>query len=386
MSEKTVTRKQETVTQAKRTKREKPVKAGNLPFIKDMLTSFEELLDKIQDDQKVAIFTHDTPDPDALASAKGLSFLFSQFGVQSKIFYGGYISHPQNRAMINIFDLGLQKVDDFDPVEYTLTVLVDTSNTKGRSSVRSINTLSITPDIIIDHHSDPVNPGTPVVLKERVGACSTLVTLMLDYYNLLSEEFTSEEIEVATALMIGLKTDTKDLTTNITSFDEKAFSLLIPRQENSKITSIIKYPLPEDLFRAKAFAYSNGNYYRSGSLVVSGTGFIREEHKDFNTIISDELIRGDGIEKVVVLGIVDNKAITASVRTTQVTTDTKEFCHNIFGPEFSGAKRGEGGAYIELSGDYKELLNSADNVNKYHIWQVMFNTWVSKIDRENTKS
>ena len=375
----------ESSSETKRTQRQKPQKAGKLPFSVEVLTAFENLINSLSEETNhVAIFVHDTPDPDALSSAYGMSYLLKQWGFNCDIFYDGYISHPQNKAMMNSFEFSLQKVDHFEEENYNLKIIVDTSST-GKKNLRNVN---FTPDIIIDHHSDQADPDCPIILKSKVGSTATLITLLLDYYDLFSDEDdpAQEEIDVATALMIGLKTDTKDFTMNVSDYDKEAFPILIKRQDNQKVRNITNYPIPEELFRAKAFAYYNGNNYRNGSIVVAGTGFIKEEHKDFNAIIADELIRGEGIEKVIVIGIIDYKAIVASVRTTQITTDTKEFCHRVFGEDVSGGKKGEGGAYIELSADYKELLQLADEKSKQSIWNTILKKYIDRVENEHTKS
>lgn len=369
----------------KRTQRQKPQKAGKLPFSVEVLSAFEDLINSYSEETNhVAIFVHDTPDPDALSSAFGLAYLLKQWGFNCEIFYDGYISHPQNKAMMNSFEFSLKKIEHFQEEEYNLKAIVDTSNT-GKKNLRNVN---FTPDIIIDHHNDLPDPESPIILKAKVGSTATLITLLLDYYDIFSDEVepTPEEIEVATALMIGLKTDTKDFTMNVSDYDKEAFPILIKRQDNQKVRNITNYPIPEDLFKAKSFAFYNGNYHRNGSMVVAGTGFIKEEHKDFNAIIADELIRGEGIEKVIVIGIIDYKAIVASVRTTQITTDTKEFCHRVFGEDVSGGKKGEGGAYIELSEDYKELLFLADDDSKQAIWDTILKKYIDKVENEHTKS
>lgn len=372
------------IAKTQRTKIQKPKRAGKLPFDEDSLFKFDNIINSLNDDPIAAIFVHDTPDPDALSSAFGIAYLLKQWRIKSKIFYGGYISHPQNKAIVNIFNIELSKIETFNPEKYNLTIVVDTSAV-GSKNLKGVNFI---PDIVIDHHDDQEDPETKLTLKARVGSTAALITLLLDYYKVFTEEddASDEEIEIATALMIGLKTDTKDLTSNVSDYDREAFSILLNYQNNEKITNITRYPLPEELFKAKAFAYSNGNYYRNGSFVVVGTGFIREEHKDFNAIIADELIRGEGIEKVIVIGIVDCRAIVASVRTTQITTDTKEFCHRVFGPDVSGGKKGEGGAFIELSDDYKELLELADDQSRYSIWKTIFNKYISRVENEHTKS
>ncbi len=70
-------------------------------------TKINDLVSSLSDDKRrVCIMTHDTPDPDALGAAFGMQWLLKKkFDVSSSIFYGGEISHPQNKTMVNTLNL-----------------------------------------------------------------------------------------------------------------------------------------------------------------------------------------------------------------------------------------------------------------------------------------
>src|SRR4051812_5524902 len=78
--------------------------------------------------KRAAIFTHRSPDPDALGSAMALTwFLNKQFpDVEVVSFYSGSISHPQNMAMMNLLETGMRPVEEFDPKLFEFLILVDT--------------------------------------------------------------------------------------------------------------------------------------------------------------------------------------------------------------------------------------------------------------------
>ena len=84
------------------------------------------LLDKKP--RKVAMFTHPTPDPDALGSMMAMSWFLSHFGCESMGFYDGEVSHPQNMAVVNLLDPGVLSVHEYfkNQDQYDFRLLVDT--------------------------------------------------------------------------------------------------------------------------------------------------------------------------------------------------------------------------------------------------------------------
>jgi len=82
---------------------EKPSKA-------DYFNKVESLL---KDKNRVALFTHFCPDPDAIGSMMGMEFLCNKLGKGTSLFYTGPISHPQNRAFVNLLDPDLKDISEY---------------------------------------------------------------------------------------------------------------------------------------------------------------------------------------------------------------------------------------------------------------------------------
>ena len=60
----------------------------------------DEIFNNINSDLPVAILVHPSPDPDCIGSAVGLSvFLQHVYGLTSKIYHFGEISHPENKSI-----------------------------------------------------------------------------------------------------------------------------------------------------------------------------------------------------------------------------------------------------------------------------------------------
>ncbi|PSQ47979.1 phosphoesterase, partial [Halobacteriales archaeon SW_6_65_15] len=63
----------------------------------------QQLAEVIEDtDEKLAIVTHDNPDPDSIASAVALQAIADTLDVDADILYIGDIGHQENRAFVNL--------------------------------------------------------------------------------------------------------------------------------------------------------------------------------------------------------------------------------------------------------------------------------------------
>src|SRR5699024_4542970 len=60
---------------------------------------------------RLAVVTHDNPDPDAIASAFALAKIADVAGCETDICYYGAITHQQNRAMVNLLDFDMRQLD-----------------------------------------------------------------------------------------------------------------------------------------------------------------------------------------------------------------------------------------------------------------------------------
>jgi len=69
-------------------------------------------IESIKDSEEpINVIMHNVPDPDAMGSAIGVQFLLRKLGKDSQIYYGGEISHPQNKTLVNVLDAVLNKTD-----------------------------------------------------------------------------------------------------------------------------------------------------------------------------------------------------------------------------------------------------------------------------------
>lgn len=333
--------------------------AGLAPLISvDTLNRFREKVERARrSNLHIALLCHDHPDPDSFGPAFALKTYLESVGVSAEIFHGGEISHPENRAAQNILAIEMTDSESLAArsQEFSSVILMDAGSTGGLN----VRSTSVLPDVVIDHHDDESAPPKALVIRRRVGSVCTIVTHLLYALGFSLEDYP----RAATALYLGLQTDTSGLTSElVVPYDLAAHALLINAYDQNAYRRILRYVLPESLLKLKALAY--GPYFtRQGPLVVTGVGFVESSGKDMLAIIADEILRVEGITKVVVLGVLMDEppAIVASVRTSVDTLNTHDFVREIFGATHAGAKQGAGGAYVKCSPEMSALIDQAIN-------------------------
>lgn len=335
-----------------------PSLLSDLPplFSPDVLARFRDKIERARTQKKaIALLCHDHPDPDSFGPAFALKTYFDSIGVEAEIFHGGEVSHPENRAAQNILAIEMTESETLQgrASEFSSIILMDAGATGGLN----VRSTTVQPDVVIDHHDDENAPPKSLIIRRRVGSVCTIVTHLLHSLRFDLVDYP----RAATALYLGLQTDTAGLTSElVTPYDLAAHSILVQAYDQSAYRRISRYVLPEALLRLKAQAYGP-NFFRVGPLVVTGVGYVESSGKDMLAIIADEILRVEGITKVVVLGVLkgDRPALVASVRTSVDTLNTHDFVKEIFGASHAGAKQGAGGAYVEVSAEFGAVIHQA---------------------------
>ena len=274
-------------------------------------------------DGLVAIHTHSTPDPDALASAFGIQWILKRNNIESHIFYDGEISHPQNKTLVNYLGINAQKIEEYDKSMYSFNVIVDA--TESNSTVEK-------PDLVIDHHKAKTKAKKNFL--EPVGAASTIICELINKLGLKFED--EYDTNVATALYIGIKTDTNDLLSDNTIDRDYESSIgLLPFVDRKKLQAILEYPLPAYFYELEYELQKEGNNRIDGSCWVGSVGVVAKAKRDVLPILVERMLRREGIETSVVLAIVGD-VLDASVRSTNASLNVDQFCKKVFDKNHSG--------------------------------------------------
>lgn len=263
-------------------------------------------------DGTLAVVAHDNPDPDAIASAVALVRVARFAGTDAEACYYGDISHQENRALVNLLDIEMRQLDaEADPrEEFAAFALVDHS----RPGVNDSLPEATEPLIIVDHHPprEPIDAEF-LDLRDSVGATSTLLVEYLDRLGV------TPDTQVATALLYGIRTDTKDFTREVSGADFDAAASLLTNADASILDRVESPSFNPAVLDVLARAI--GARERRGSVVASCVGEITD--RDALAQAAERLLDMDGVNTTLVYGYRDG-VVYASGRTRGADIDLGE--------------------------------------------------------------
>ena len=282
------------------------------------MNRFEEIVRNIKGDM-VYIQTHNFPDPDAIASAFGLSKLLKHYDIKSSICYKGKIERFSTNGFVNKLGIELIDLDSINGMcENDEIILVDSQ--KGNSNIVDSPGNEI---ICIDHHPSFENCNTNdyryADIRPEYGACATIIA---QYY---LENDIQMDRHVATALIFGIKSDTMGLSRGVSQADVDVYQQLYGLCDMELISSLEHCSLKFEDLKAYANAinsikiYDNISFANTGyncpeALIASISDFMLDLVEiDFSVVYS---IRDDGIKLSVRsigeinAGIVTNDALS----------------------------------------------------------------------------
>jgi nanoRNase/pAp phosphatase (c-di-AMP/oligoRNAs hydrolase) len=240
----------------------------------------EQLHEALSDgDGPVLVLVHDYPDPDCLASALGAKHLLEMWGFTATIAHGRGLGRPENKAMAGLLNLELALLDEIDPEAFRGALLLDTQPGAGNNSLPEC----VPVRAVVDHHpeKDGGLENVPFVdLRLTTGATSTIV---LEYLDTAGAEV---DARLATALYLGIKTDTDSLERDASPADVAAYVRLLPDVDLPTVRKVNHVPLTEEYFGLLRRAI--GNATRQGEALVANVGAVSQP--DLLSAVSDILI------------------------------------------------------------------------------------------------
>ena len=331
----------------------------------------QSLLKAIRRYRAILISIKGSPDPDAIASAYALKSMCSALGVKATIASPVYPSLPQNIKIIKNLRLPIEfkcqanHSENFDAYAVLDHPSVDIEKLTG----------AIPCAIHIDHH-EPTDDKIPVDLKiiwEDVGSVSTIMTLMLDQ---LKDRIVIEpavEKRIATALYLGLQTDTDDFQ-HMSEGDRRALDLIMPRIDRDKIKRINNVAFPEEAIPYLHSAIQNQTIHEDW--LISGIGYIDEKLRDTLAIIGDFLLKNEEVSKVVVFALVEKKkglTLDAVLRTQSKRFNLNNFIQKI--TTEGGARTYKGAFQVDL--DYFRYCPEREQ-----LWKLVYQTTLEALKRQ----
>ena len=252
----------------------------------------------------LAVVTHDNPDPDAIASAIALTHIADRVGVDSEAYYFGEITHQENRALVNLLSLPLTETstESFSPEEFGAIALVD----HARPGVNDSLPPGTPVQIVVDHHPQrqPIDDREGFLdIRPDIGSTSTI---MVEYLRQLG--VTPPE-SLATALLYGIQTDTRQFTRGVSETDFTAAAFLSAHADEDALTRIESPAVSGSVLDTLATAIEAREV--RGSALASCVGEITD--RDALSQAADELLTMEGVETVIVFGY-DDETIYVSGR------------------------------------------------------------------------
>lgn len=262
----------------------------------------DAVMDRFEAATSLTVVCHDDPDPDCLSAAIALELLAREAGVGDvDIVYGGSISHRQNRAFVNLFDLELSRIstDRLDGTD--VLAFVDHSIPGRHNGVPAGTSL----DIVIDHHpvDEPV-PAEVVDVRPEYGATASILT---EYFRDVDVQLTTR---VASGLLFGVHRERLDFIRRPTVHEYDAAGFLDPRADMDTLRELYGASFTAEAVDAVGEAIRNR--VTRDSCLFSCVG--RVGNHDALTQAADYLLNIEGVNTVLVCGIVGDE-VQLSART-----------------------------------------------------------------------
>ena len=172
--------------------------------------------------------------------------------IQKVVFEKGSVkvaifSHPQNQRMANLLDPELKLYSDYDLSTYDIKISVDVVPAYAACPDGTIF------DLVIDHHKDPPNSSFKgLYLNLRAGSVCATVYQLIKQHGVVFEEDNDIDSKTATALLVGIITDTDYQTSDdTTEFEHIAYSELFNFRNSNALKQITKYKHPREWVQAR---------------------------------------------------------------------------------------------------------------------------------------
>ncbi len=308
-------------------------------------------------DRPLLIAIHDYPDPDAIASALAIQTLAGSWGISSVIAHGGILGREENAEMVRLLKIELKSFETLpDLEEFRGALFLDTQPlAKNQSAPPFIPVVGV-----IDHHTlgdDSVRltavtaTGTTKIVysdirPEEVGASSTLALGYLEAAHI------TPDTRLATALFLGLKTDTDGLLRDAHEADIAAYVRLLPLIDLKLAAMVSHPPLARDHFAFLNKAMTKAMVH--GASLIANCDDIRSP--DLLSTASDTLISLKGLNYALAIGFCGKHAYL-SLRAKPPRGDATGVLLKVVEPEGKGGGHGlSAGGFTEPGATRGECL------------------------------
>lgn len=334
---------------------------------------FKAILEKRP--KNVAIFTHSCPDPDALGSQMALEWILKKHNIDSVGFFDGNISHPQNKSMANLLQPNLYPVSSYAPSDFDACFLVDTIPANAGVFDHKVNF-----DLVIDHHRDVPNGGfNGLFINLKAGSCCGTIYHLIKKLGLEFQHGDDNDSIVATAIMVGISTDTESLMSeDTTNYEFEAWSDLFEFRDVNFLKKIIHWEKPKLWIDLEAEAVKNAVVHEG--LGIVGLGIIPGKQRDMIADMADQMVGWEDINTAIAFAVIDGERLEGSVRSRNASVMVSDLCKSLAGKHGNGGgKLGKGAYRYSLAGS--SIEEEDDEETKQSFWETMNLKEVKRIGR-----
>ncbi len=259
-------------------------------------TAGDRFVDALSRYDRISVLMHPNPDPDAMASALGVSALAESVDTDTIIQYPGRIRHPENRAFETVLDCEFDRIETADDIAEDVVVLVDHNEPRGFDGADTID-----PIAIVDHHPGNGEGSVFTDIRSDRGSCASIVT---DYVrergwsNRSDADGRTLTPALSTALLYGIQSDTTSFTRSCTHAEFDAAAYLFPAADPDALDRIANPQIDGETLDVKARAITDRTV--EGSFLVSHVGTV--SNLDSLPVAAEELVRLEGVTAAVITG------------------------------------------------------------------------------------
>jgi nanoRNase/pAp phosphatase (c-di-AMP/oligoRNAs hydrolase) len=295
--------------------------------------------------KEVAVFTHDDPDPDAIAAAMGMTRICEHLGLEATIYHGGRLNRLENRFFAKLVEAPLNSVETDEAAIVVQrahrVVLVDV----GRPGEHNVLPPDSVPNVVLDHHSTnrEVCAADYCDVRPGEGSTSTMVTLHMQELGLVPDP------RMAACLLYGIRTDTDHLRRNASPADMRASAYLASLADQGLLDLVEHPPLSEEV--VDVIGRGIAGRTRVGDHLMSWCGQVGS--RDDLPHVADFLLAEEDVAAVFVFGQVDDRVLVSARSVTggpHVGDIVKEALGEI----------GSGGGHATMAGGSVGILGGVD--------------------------
>lgn len=324
-----------------------PLMDGDQNLISSQSIALHEAL-KSAHGKKLLICIKGYPDPDNIGTSLCLQWLAKHYQIETQIVHFEAISHHENKALVKKLDLDLiEYKPNFDVSGFDYYAVNDAQSPDLPIKLPATCKLLV----FVDHHK-PLGTveGVFIDIRENAGSTSGIYGEYLIEGPVTFNGATAEETRIATALMHGIRSDTDNFV-NATPIDFRASEFFAQFVDKDLLSLISHQSIPAKTMDLTQIALQRKDI--RGTFMFSGVGFVRDEDRDGIGQCADYLLHREGIDTVVVYGVVGNQFIDGSLRTKSHTLDPDKWLKDVFGSDdagkyYGGGRKDKGGFQIPL--------------------------------------